>query len=335
MVNSTSLSFQVPSLYLTPVREVCKKHHIDFTRLLAEEGMAPSVLNNDHKFVDFVSYVGLLNKGALWIKDQSFGFQVGTHFQVDWAGELAHLIANQNRLVNIYPAIAYLVEAQSRGVHHSFEITENIASHIIDLEPESYLICDQAAQLILTFYQKAFSHLLQEKWKPVKVRLKGNRHLDVRMLEDYFHCPVHVGQSNNAIDFPATLLQTEYKIDLPPSRDVTLEISRFLRNCTDLEGLIYKYIEFNLEPGTFSKEDIAGFLCIHPRVLQSHLSEQGLKFREILNKVRQDKAKALLLNTDDTVATISYLLGYQDSRTFIRAFKSWTGQTPETWRVRK
>jgi AraC-like DNA-binding protein len=56
-------------------------------------------------------------------------------------------------------------------------------------------------------------------------------------------------------------------------------------------------------------------------------------YKEILNATRQALAQHYLKCSEISPPEISFLLGYQDSNSFLRAFKSWTGITPGDYRT--
>ncbi|MEM7443942.1 MAG: helix-turn-helix transcriptional regulator, partial [Pseudomonadota bacterium] len=74
---------------------------------------------------------------------------------------------------------------------------------------------------------------------------------------------------------------------------------------------------------------VAGRLAISARTLQRRLSEEGTSFQQELNGIREELARHYLTNSHYSSAEISFLLGYDDPNSFIRAFHAWTGQTPE------
>ncbi len=53
---------------------------------------------------------------------------------------------------------------------------------------------------------------------------------------------------------------------------------------------------------------------------------------QYLNKIRIDKAKEMLLNTDDKIVDIGQMVGIENANHFIRLFKEKTGVTPLTYR---
>ena len=87
-----------------------------------------------------------------------------------------------------------------------------------------------------------------------------------------------------------------------------------------------------LPSGHSSIEEAAGKLAMSPRTLQRHLAKESVSFQTILNGTRQELAQHYLSKSAISTSEISYLLGYQDSNSFLRAFKEWTGMTPGEYR---
>ena len=66
-------------------------------------------------------------------------------------------------------------------------------------------------------------------------------------------------------------------------------------------------------------------LGISKRTLQRKLTEEDTSFQKQLNGVRELLAKHYIKNTDMSTDDISFLLGYQELNSFLRAFSIWTG----------
>jgi AraC-like DNA-binding protein len=88
-----------------------------------------------------------------------------------------------------------------------------------------------------------------------------------------------------------------------------------------------------LPSGLVAIEDIARKLALSRRTLQRRVEAEGTSFQQILNETRADLARHYLENTALPTAEISFLLGFDEPNSFSRAFKSWTGTTPD--RVRR
>ncbi|MBI9086007.1 MAG: AraC family transcriptional regulator ligand-binding domain-containing protein [Desulfobacterales bacterium] len=88
-----------------------------------------------------------------------------------------------------------------------------------------------------------------------------------------------------------------------------------------------------LPGGHSSIEEAASRLSMSKRTLQRHLSRERSSFQEILNTTRKELAQHYLARSTISPPEISYLLGYQDANSFLRAFRGWTGSTPGEFRV--
>jgi AraC-like DNA-binding protein len=88
-----------------------------------------------------------------------------------------------------------------------------------------------------------------------------------------------------------------------------------------------------LPAGQASMDAVARKLGLSTRTLQRRLLVEGTTFQDSLNRTREALARHYLSNSRMSAAEISFLLGYEDPNSFYRAFRTWTGQTPE--RVRE
>lgn len=86
--------------------------------------------------------------------------------------------------------------------------------------------------------------------------------------------------------------------------------------------------------GAVSLAALAGRLGASTRSLQRRLKDEGTSFEAVLAATRADLATHYLGKTDLGAAEISFLLGFADPNSFYRAFRSWTGNTPEQARER-
>ncbi len=90
-------------------------------------------------------------------------------------------------------------------------------------------------------------------------------------------------------------------------------------------------LEF-LPSGRTSMESISEKLIMSKRTLQRRLHSEGTTFHEVLRRTRTDLALHYLTSSRLTASEISFLLGFDDSNSFFRAFSTWTGSTPESVR---
>jgi AraC-like DNA-binding protein len=88
-----------------------------------------------------------------------------------------------------------------------------------------------------------------------------------------------------------------------------------------------------LPSGLVSVDAIARKLALSPRTLQRRMEAEGASFQQVLRDTRVALARHYLDKTTLPAAEISFLLGFDEPNSFYRAFRGWTGTTPD--RVRQ
>lgn len=90
---------------------------------------------------------------------------------------------------------------------------------------------------------------------------------------------------------------------------------------------------FELLPsGRSSADDVAKSLAVSKRTLQRYLKNEKTSFMFELNETRKSLAEHYLVNSDLSTTEISFLLAFEEPNSFIRAFRIWTGKTPNRLR---
>ena len=82
-------------------------------------------------------------------------------------------------------------------------------------------------------------------------------------------------------------------------------------------------------------EEVAVRLKLPTWTLRRKLTEEGTRFRAILNDTRRDLAMTYIRDTELAFGEIAYLLGFASAEAFQRAFKRWNAETPGEFRRRQ
>lgn len=96
---------------------------------------------------------------------------------------------------------------------------------------------------------------------------------------------------------------------------------------------ILSYIDDNYLAYDFSIQKVAE--RFHSKISnfsQYFKKRSGLTFKQYVDCVKADKAKQLLADTDESLESISEILGYSNASSFIRAFKRVANMTPGEYR---
>lgn len=99
-------------------------------------------------------------------------------------------------------------------------------------------------------------------------------------------------------------------------------------------GRVKSFVEGNLERrlGVRQAAKIAG---LSPGYFSTFFKEKtGVRFSTWVNHLRVEEAKKRLIDHNESITRLAYSAGYRDLRTFERAFKRCTDETPLDYKRR-
>lgn len=88
----------------------------------------------------------------------------------------------------------------------------------------------------------------------------------------------------------------------------------------------------SLPSGESSIEAISKRLSMSKRTLQRKLTEEAETYQSLLQAVRTELADHYLKKSQLSLGEISFMLGFQESNSFIRAYSNWKGISPGQYR---
>ncbi|RJP62935.1 MAG: AraC family transcriptional regulator [Comamonadaceae bacterium] len=83
---------------------------------------------------------------------------------------------------------------------------------------------------------------------------------------------------------------------------------------------------------THNADDLAALLNVSARTLHRQLKDEGASLQALKDEVRRQRATELLLRTRRPIKQVAQASGFQNEKSFIRAFRGWTGRSPGEWR---
>jgi AraC-like DNA-binding protein len=161
--------------------------------------------------------------------------------------------------------------------------------------------------------------------------LHTEEHLRIFGVMPRFAAPV------NALEFDATTIdRTILSGDPALSRIIERHADAALNSIgpatESTTQCVRTILRKTLPDGYCSLATIAAKIGVSERTLQRRLLEEDTTFAAVLDGVRRDLGLRYLRDRKLTLAEIAYLLGYSEPSPFHRAFKRWTGSTPQALR---
>lgn len=83
-----------------------------------------------------------------------------------------------------------------------------------------------------------------------------------------------------------------------------------------------------------SADALAQLLHLSARTLHRQLKEEGTSLQALKDEVRRERAAELLHRSRKPIKQIAASVGFLNEKSFIRAFRGWTGLTPSVFRAR-
>ena len=191
------------------------------------------------------------------------------------------------------------------------------------------------AELEMVFMLNLMRKAMQADIRPVCITFQHEVHN--RALTQYLGCqPVHgnrnvltLSQADAALPF-ITRNESMWQYIEPELRrrlsEMEIDDSMAARVRSALVEL--------LPAGKTTIDSVASKLCMSRRTLQRKLTDEHTTFQQQLNSTRLLLAQNYLRNNERTNDDIAFLLGYEDTTSFLRAFSTWTGQTVTEYKKR-
>ena len=194
---------------------------------------------------------------------------------------------------------------------------------------------DSTYHSIIACIYKMCQIMLGPDIKPVRVTFEHPAPASVEKFEQFFAIPVSFNWHETSIKF-------DKKISELPASSANPELTRVNDQVVidyldqfdrgDIATQTRKFIIDHLPSGPPRQAVIANDLNMSLRNFQRRLSGIGTGYTKLLNEVRHDMARDYLRTDDYQVIEIAYLLGFSDPSNFSRAFKRWTGRSPNQFR---
>lgn len=154
----------------------------------------------------------------------------------------------------------------------------------------------------------------------------------------FFGCPVYFNQPQSGLVLPTRNLTDAMSLADPNLHQMlAMHAEQQLQAQLHSESLadkvraqLHAVLAQNMTP---VRDDIAEMLGMSGRTLHRKLEESGNSFRELMDEVRLEIARAALCEQQHTISQLGQQLGFQESQSFIRWFKQQQGMTPGEFRL--
>jgi AraC-like DNA-binding protein len=186
----------------------------------------------------------------------------------------------------------------------------------------------------LAFFVSFGRRMAEAPVSPIELRLRPASPPHVAEYERVFACPVRLGQPADELEFPSSALDVPLLGASPEVHAVLVSAAdRHLDERSDrIVVRARAVVEALLPEGPPALSEVARRLAMSGRSLQRRLQEEGTSFLDLVDDTRRALSYRYVESGSLAAAEISFLVGFSHLNSFYRAFRRWTGASPETYR---
>jgi AraC-like DNA-binding protein len=222
------------------------------------------------------------------------------------------------------------------GIETEFNYDRNLASFSARIINPTNCRVDQLNEYLLSFIVKILTTATRQQVPVVEVWFRHDSDRNRQALESFFNAPVKFSQSDNRLLFSREFLKERFFTTNNLLYEILTDaLKTYFSSTAERYGFIdavsREIIRLSTDEAP-SMEAVAASLAISPRTLRRRLTEEGYSFQEVKSFAREKRARYYLSHTSLSLSEIAFELGYSELSAFSRAFRTWTGETPQVYR---
>jgi AraC-like DNA-binding protein len=317
------------NIVLQRALELAQSHGASQQRLLALAGLSEEEAYRPGGLVPSGKLVSIIEDAAGLTGLADFGIRWGLAADYRTFGALGVVASHHKRLsdalaeVGIYLAhmatgYAFVLRRDASNVSLVFRLGVRY-----DKGPAQYV---EGNLMMLVRLARLLSN---EEWSPSLVSFTHERQGDEKQYLDAFGCPVAFGQRNTAVISRRDDIDMPIAIEHTPVHDMIERVLRGDRQneVRPLPEQISMLLPQLLPSGTATAGHVALLLDLSPRTLQRRLAEQGLTFKDVVNRKREQIVEEQIRLGFANGENLAAALGFSQPSAASRFIRSYLGKT--------
>lgn len=305
-----------------------QRRGVDARSLLSDRNLPTQIPASDDLFVASTTMYEIVEESAELADDQYLGFAIGANLDLRAWGPIAMATERAQTVGELLTM--FTVQAAEHSTATNFYLTTNGERSEFGFSrvTEPPFVPGQNDAFYMGFMSELLRHATRDHWDATQVMFKvadpacipaGGRQFRVATGD----------RSGVQITFPSEWLFEQFEKSLFDS--IAGE-----RVSSEIPQSLIESVRTALRPHLHKNgltADKAARICGHDRRrLSRELREQGTTLSKEIARLRAEQASRDLADTNQRVADIAQSVGFTDPTVFSRAFKNWTGQSPQEYR---
>lgn len=339
-VSSASVTPEVAAQFFLPLQLAVEQATGSSAPLLAAAGLTMADLAESERLLPFSALLQAWPAAMATCRDPLLPLHLG---QRSHPGDFGILGTLAQSAATLGEALELGVRYE-RLVNHSFSSTllsmDGQLVNRLNLPPLPVETLRPIAEFdfsALVGFGKFLMRAPDTRLSPLRVSFRHQPAGPVRVYEEVFGCPVRFGDEHNQIIFHQELLS----LRMPSADPLLLKRlreyvdERLARDLSPVPALIQKIEKLvlpRLPYGVPELKEVAPALGISISTLKRRLAELDTHYQGVCDALRQRLALQYVSEPERSMVDVAFMLGFSELSTFYRAFKRWTGTTPQQYR---
>ena len=315
--------------------ESAKSYGLDPAELFKEAGIDPMLRLDANARVSAAQYDRLIYAEKQKCKDDAFAFHLVEHLHPSYMGAMGYAWLASASLRQAFQRLSrygrlLADEASVRLEDHG----DTLHVHLMPLSDDAR-DPDLRERMRFANAVKLCRMNTADSFKPRRILFQQSAPSNPAAYYSYFRCEMFFDSDDSTL-----VIDSEVADQPLPGFNAQLEslleqqIIDYLAKLDkqDIVGRSKSVIFDQLPSGHVTVEEVATNLNLSVRTLRRKLSEKGTSFKELLTQTRQELAERYIHDNSLSLTEIAFLLGFSDSSSFSRAYRTWTGHSPSEQR---
>lgn len=325
---------QFPATYSRMVARELQLDESGLPALLEGTSLTPeSLFRLDREISAFDQYA-IIRNGLQLSGNPAFGLQVGSRLPVSAHGPLGAAMTSAPTLGEAFAAISRFHNLRASFVRLAYHLQGE--RYVVEMHLQVPL--DEVGlfliEAMVASTQWSVEFMLGRPLSEAVIRLGYAPPAHAERYGDYLHGEYSFGHDVTTVSMPVGLLSQPN-----PFADADAFAQAILQ-CERLEAAMRPQERWSeritallqQHPGQlWTLNEVAGVFHVSVRSLIRHLRSEDTCYQAVLDNELRRQAQLHLESPRHTVASVAAALGYQDVSAFRRAFKRWTGVSPQRY----
>ncbi len=308
-----------------------------FNDILEEVKLTPEELYKTNVIVSPVQLGEFIEKVVERLNDDRIGLRIGFESPFSTLGILGQMYQSCNTFVDTLESMKKHIDLVDSLNSYDYEIKSDGIYHITRMHPDWVrnfpIAARQLTEHNIGFTIRSRREFLGRELKPVKIYTPYPKEGETDLIEQYFTCPIEFGADASCIVFPLEVLDWKIPTANPDAFQMYESYIQRLKGQRNVWTEHTKqHIFQQLKQTSPSLGLVASLMNLSPRTLQRHLKQEETTFQELLDDVRFESSRRLLMQPQLSMNEIAEKLGFDVQNSFNRFLQKRVGKSPKELR---